>query len=63
MVSTNPNCCFADSWKESWVYSAKEGKEFGKFVRTAGKFYNDEAADQGKCRPVHWSRSFNYLGE
>jgi len=29
-------------------YTAKKsGKEFGKFVRTAGKFYNDEEADKG----------------
>lgn len=36
-----------DKWKDTWVYSEKSGKEFGKFVRTAGKFYNDEEADKG----------------
>ncbi|XP_055923847.1 calreticulin [Eupeodes corollae] len=36
-----------DSWKDSWVYSKHPGKEFGKFVRSSGKFYNDEEADKG----------------
>lgn len=36
-----------DSWEKNWVYSKHEGKEFGKFVRTAGKFFNDEAEDKG----------------
>ncbi|XP_055682941.1 calreticulin [Lutzomyia longipalpis] len=36
-----------DSWKDSWIYSKHPGKEFGKFVRTAGKFFNDEEADKG----------------
>lgn len=36
-----------DTWKDSWVYSKHPGKEFGKFVRTAGKFYNDAEQDQG----------------
>lgn len=31
------------------MYSEHPGKEFGQFVRTAGKFYNDEEADKGKC--------------
>ena len=35
-----------DSWKESWVYSKHSGKEFGEFVLSSGKFYNDEA-DKG----------------
>lgn len=30
------------------MYSEKSGKEFGKFVRTAGKFFNDEEADKGE---------------
>lgn len=38
----------ADSWESNWVYSKHPGKEFGKFVRTAGKFYNDEEADKGE---------------
>jgi len=36
-----------DSWTKDWIYSEFKDKEFGKFVRTAGKFYNDEKADQG----------------
>ncbi|XP_055849585.1 calreticulin [Episyrphus balteatus] len=36
-----------DSWKDSWIYSKHPGKEFGKFVRSSGKFYNDEEADKG----------------
>lgn len=36
-----------DAWKEKWTYSEHPGKEFGKFVRTAGKFYNDPEKDQG----------------
>ncbi|KAK0091208.1 hypothetical protein PV326_003582 [Microctonus aethiopoides] len=31
-----------DSWEKNWVYSKHPGKEFGKFVRSAGKFYHDE---------------------
>ncbi|XP_043276852.1 calreticulin [Venturia canescens] len=31
-----------DTWEKNWVYSEHPGKEFGKFVRTAGKFYHDE---------------------
>ncbi|XP_055385220.1 calreticulin [Condylostylus longicornis] len=36
-----------DSWEDTWIYSKHPGKEFGKFVRTSGKFYNDEEADKG----------------
>ncbi|CAD7091820.1 unnamed protein product [Hermetia illucens] len=36
-----------DSWEKEWIYSKHPGKEFGKFVRTAGKFYNDADADKG----------------
>ncbi|CAG9760836.1 unnamed protein product [Ceutorhynchus assimilis] len=36
-----------DSWQKNWVYSKHPGKEFGKFVRTAGKFFNNEEEDQG----------------
>jgi len=36
-----------DSWEKNWVYSKHPGKEFGKFVRTAGKFFNDEEEDKG----------------
>ncbi|XP_077286973.1 calreticulin [Arctopsyche grandis] len=31
-----------ESWEKNWVYSEHPGKEFGKFIWTAGKFYNDE---------------------
>ncbi|XP_018331355.1 calreticulin [Agrilus planipennis] len=36
-----------DSWEKNWVYSKHPGKEFGKFVRTAGKFFNNEEEDKG----------------
>lgn len=36
-----------DTWTNTWVYSEHPGKEFGKFVHTAGKFYNDAEADKG----------------
>ncbi|KAL1495055.1 hypothetical protein ABEB36_010535 [Hypothenemus hampei] len=36
-----------DSWEKNWIYSKHPGKEFGKFVRTAGKFFYDEKEDQG----------------
>lgn len=36
-----------DSWEKNWIYSKHPGKEFGKFVRTAGKFFNNEEEDQG----------------
>jgi hypothetical protein len=37
-----------DSWSEKWTYSEHPGKEFGKFVRTSGKFFNDAEADKGE---------------
>lgn len=37
-----------DNWEDNWVYSKAEGKEFGKFELTAGKFYNDAENDKGK---------------
>ncbi|VEN44284.1 unnamed protein product [Callosobruchus maculatus] len=36
-----------DSWEKNWIYSKHPGKEFGKFVRTAGKFFNNEEEDKG----------------
>lgn len=36
-----------DEWENTWVNSEHTGIEFGKFVRTAGKFFNDEQEDQG----------------
>lgn len=35
------------SWEENWVYSEHPGKEFGKFVWSSGKFYNDAEKDKG----------------
>lgn len=37
-----------DSWEQNWIHSKKEGKEYGKFVRTAGKFFHNEE-DKGEC--------------
>ncbi|KAJ8941551.1 hypothetical protein NQ318_011508 [Aromia moschata] len=37
-----------DSWEKNWIYSKHPGKEFGKFVRTAGKFFHDEEEDKGR---------------
>lgn len=39
---------FTDSWESNWVYSEHPGKEFGKFVLTAGKFFNDPEGDKGE---------------
>lgn len=36
-----------DNWEENWIYSKAEGKEFGKFELTAGKFFNDAENDKG----------------
>jgi calreticulin len=36
-----------DTWEKNWIYSKHPGKEFGKFVRTAGKFFNNEEEDKG----------------
>ncbi|PNF17706.1 Calreticulin [Cryptotermes secundus] len=36
-----------DSWENNWVYSEHPGKEFGKFVRSNGKFFNDAENDKG----------------
>lgn len=38
---------FTDSWQERWVTSTHDGKTFGKFETTAGKFYADES-NKGK---------------
>lgn len=39
---------FIGNWEDNWVYSKAEGKEFGKFELTAGKFFNDAENDKGK---------------
>ncbi|XP_011311869.1 calreticulin [Fopius arisanus] len=36
-----------DSWEKNWVYSEHPGKEFGKFVLSHGKFWNDPENDKG----------------
>lgn len=36
-----------DSWEKNWVYSEHPGKEFGKFVHSHGKFWNDPENDKG----------------
>lgn len=38
---------FAGNWEDNWIYSKAEGKEFGKFELTAGKFFNDAENDKG----------------
>lgn len=42
-----------DNWKNSWIYSKHPGKEFGKFVRSSGRFYRDENVDKGKQIPTN----------
>nr|APA33866.1 seminal fluid protein [Nilaparvata lugens] len=36
-----------DTWESTWEYSEHPGKEFGKFKRSSGKFFNDEEKDKG----------------
>ncbi|EDV93893.1 calreticulin [Drosophila grimshawi] len=36
-----------DNWQDEWVYSKHPGKELGKFVHSAGSFFNDAEADKG----------------
>ncbi|XP_003486363.1 calreticulin [Bombus vosnesenskii] len=36
-----------DSWEKNWVYSEHPGKEFGKFVLSHGKFWNNPENDKG----------------
>lgn len=38
---------FGDGWESRWVNSKHKGSEQGKFILSAGKFYNDEVADAG----------------
>jgi hypothetical protein len=47
MAIKNHTFSITDSWEKNWVYSKHSGKEFGKFVRTAGKFFNNEEEDKG----------------
>lgn len=47
-VAGNESISLLDSWEKNWIYSKHPGKEFGKFVRTAGKFFHDEEEDKGK---------------
>lgn len=52
----------SDSWQQNWVYSEHPGKEFGKFVTSAGGFYNDAENDKGEgatpeaTPKIHWKR-------
>lgn len=32
---------FSDSWENNWIYSKHPGKEFGKFVLSAGEYHLD----------------------
>lgn len=34
-------------WENRWIVSTAKGSEAGKFVESAGKFYNDAEADKG----------------
>lgn len=52
---TEPRAFVSDSWEKNWIYSKHPGKEFGKFVRTAGKFFHDEEEDKGE----HFLRFLN----
>ncbi|XP_060845080.1 calreticulin-like [Rhopalosiphum padi] len=36
-----------DSFESEWLYSEYSGKEFGKFIRSSGYFYNDFEFDKG----------------
>lgn len=46
---------FTDSWEKNWVYSEHPGKEFGKFVLSHGKFWNDRENDKGKQNDIYTS--------
>lgn len=39
-------------WEKRWVSSTKKGSDAGKFVWSAGKFYNDAEQDKGKNRKL-----------
>lgn len=34
-------------WEKRWISSTKKGSDAGKFVLSAGKFYNDPELDKG----------------
>lgn len=34
-------------WGKRWISSTKKGSDAGKFVLSAGKFYNDPEQDKG----------------
>eukprot|EP01090_Pellita_catalonica_P008839 TRINITY_DN19904_c0_g1_i1.p1 TRINITY_DN19904_c0_g1~~TRINITY_DN19904_c0_g1_i1.p1 ORF type:complete len:412 (+),score=131.44 TRINITY_DN19904_c0_g1_i1:73-1308(+) len=38
---------FGAGWEDRWVESTSKGEEAGKWVHTAGEFFNDEEADKG----------------
>lgn len=43
------------------MYSKAEGKEFGKFELTAGKFFNDAENDKGKLKTQFSSVNSKFL--
>lgn len=47
MFKTFRTVFFVDSWENEWTYSEYPGKEYGKFVRSAGSFFYDAEADKG----------------
>jgi len=36
-----------ETWEQRWIQSEYPGKDLGKFILSAGKFYNDKEQDQG----------------
>lgn len=36
-----------EDFEKRWIYSKHEGKEYGKFILTPGKYYDDAKRDQG----------------
>ncbi len=48
---------FLGSWEKTWKTSEHDGKTFGKFEQTAGKFYGDEN-DKGE-----WSWFFKKVSK
>lgn len=50
----------SESWEDNWVYSEHPGKEFGKFVWSSGKFYNDAEKDKGMILVITKLRSISF---
>lgn len=49
----------SDSWEKTWVYSEHPDKEFGKFVLSHGKFWNDPENDKGTWKNISIIRDYN----